>query len=178
MARLESDKKLGFFPTNSATVNEFLDKISITGKQENFLVCDPCCGEGVALSLFKRFSGVKTYGVELDTESKKASLVIDELINDDGLRVIKSHNAFGFLFLNPPYGDTKNIHHANVRLETEFVKKWAQVLLVVGICCLSSILVVLMQKWQKFYQTHASKWRVYFLMITAITKILTNSLFS
>ena len=40
MARLESDKKLGFFPTNSATVNEFLDKISITGKQENFLVCD------------------------------------------------------------------------------------------------------------------------------------------
>ncbi|WP_300449727.1 DUF6094 domain-containing protein [uncultured Helicobacter sp.] len=74
MARLESDKKLGFFPTNSATVNEFLDKISITGKQENFLVCDPCCGEGVALSLFKRFSGVKTYGVELDTERAKKHL--------------------------------------------------------------------------------------------------------
>lgn len=125
MARLECEKKLAFFPTDTKTLGKFLDKISVNQTQENFLVCDSCCGEGVALSMFKRFEGVKTYGVELDDERAKIAFTrVDELIHGDGLLVSKSYRKFGMLFLNPPYGDIRNKQQKIVRLETEFVRKW------------------------------------------------------
>ena len=124
MAHINSDIKLGFYPTDTNAIDLFLSRC----KGENFLVCDPSCGEGVALSRFKEhFKGVTTYGVEIEEERAKKSLEngIDKLICNDALfGVRKNKESFSFLFLNPPYGEI-TIDGKQKRLETEFMLKWS-----------------------------------------------------
>ena len=82
MSRLANQIAMGFFPTDNKAVEAILDSLSSKQIPSDFNVCDPCCGEGEALSRFKRFAGVTTYGVELDEErAKKAFEKLDNLIS-------------------------------------------------------------------------------------------------
>ena len=86
MSRLANQIAMGFFPTDNKAVEAILDSLSSKQIPSDFNVCDPCCGEGEALSRFKRFAGVTTYGVELDEErAKKAFEKLDNLICSDAL---------------------------------------------------------------------------------------------
>ncbi len=126
MARLACEEKLAYYPTDPNAVIAFFEAIKANGEFGDFRVCDPCCGKGDILSLFKtHFKAVQTYGVELDIQRAKiASDKVDTLINNDALfGILKSKGMFQFLFLNPPYGELKTTE-ANNRLEIEFVKKW------------------------------------------------------
>ena len=137
MSRLANEIKMGFFPTDNNAVEKILDSLSSKNVPSDFSVCDPCCGEGEALSRFKRFAGVTTYGVEIDEgRAKLAFEKLDNLVCSDALfGVNKSRNAFSFLFLNPPYLDIK-VAGKSVRSETEFVLRWAKTLMREGIMLL------------------------------------------
>jgi len=52
MARLESNKKMGYYPTPKQTLRVIENWIS-AGYNTNFL--DPCCGEGKALGFVSNF---------------------------------------------------------------------------------------------------------------------------
>ncbi|WDL69209.1 hypothetical protein IP364_04595 [Helicobacter winghamensis] len=137
MARLACEEKLAYYPTDPNAVIAFFEAMKANGEFGDFRVCDPCCGMGDILSLFKtHFKGVQTYGVELDVERAEiASDKVDILINNDALFGIqKTKSAFKFLFLNPPYGDIKL--EKNERLETEFIKKWLGTLEINGLLLL------------------------------------------
>lgn len=138
MARLACEEKLAYYPTDQNAVIVFFEAIKANGEFGDFRVCDPCCGRGDILSLFKtHFKGVETFGVELDIERAEiAGDKVDNLINNDALFGIqKTKGAFQFLFLNPPYGDVK-MEEKNERLETEFVKKWLGTLEINGLLLL------------------------------------------
>ena len=138
MARLACEERLAYYPTDPNAVISFFEAIKANGEFGDFRVCDPCCGKGDILSLFKtHFKGVQTYGVEIDMgRAEIASNKVDILINNDALFGIqKTKGVFQFLFLNPPYGDVK-LTEKNERLETEFVKKWLGTLEVNGLLLL------------------------------------------
>jgi hypothetical protein len=102
MARLESQAKLGFYPTPDHLVPVIASFISPATVSANFL--DPCCGEGEALNLMGLMLAGKTYGVELDKErGLQAKKVVNSLIISDAMRTRVSDNSFSLLFLNPPY---------------------------------------------------------------------------
>ncbi len=66
MARLESQARLGVYPTPDHLLPVIASYISPATVPATFL--DPCCGEGEALHLMGLMLAGKTYGVELDKE--------------------------------------------------------------------------------------------------------------
>lgn len=187
MSRLANQIAMGFFPTDNKAVEAILDSLSSKQIPSDFNVCDPCCGEGEALSRFKRFAGVTTYGVELDEErAKKAFEKLDNLICSDALFGInKSRNAFSFLFLNPPYLDIK-VGGKQTRAETEFVLRWTKTLVREGIMLLiinpTSTANMKMTKILKlngmevihnFYFNNADRknYKQYFLLLKKVDKV-------
>lgn len=127
MARLESDLKMGFFPTSISTLEKIFSKTTFdnTFGDKELRLLDPCCGEGDALAYIGSVLKAKTYGIEFDQErARKAFAKCDRFISGDALMAIKSKQSFEFLFLNPPYGDVQKFEGLT-RLEKEFVVKYA-----------------------------------------------------
>ena len=102
MARLESQAKLGYYPTP----NHLIPLIAsyITPSKGDTVFLDPCAGEGTSLSTLGEILNGKTYGIELDRKRGiRAKEVLDTLLISDATRTRVSDKSFSLLFLNPPY---------------------------------------------------------------------------
>jgi hypothetical protein len=96
---------------------------------------DPCAGEGVAIAEAAHALGreqVKAFAVEFDAErASHARQLVDHCLHGDLMDTILSRNAFGLLWLNPPYGDLSRDANGNIgyqgkgraRLEKLFYQK-------------------------------------------------------
>ncbi len=93
-------------------------------------IFDPCCGEGVILAEVKHTLGERTvaYGIEYHEERAwHAKQLLDHCIHSDIHDCVMGARSFGFLLLNPPYGDmiadrmdTAGKHE---RMETVFYRR-------------------------------------------------------
>lgn len=98
----------GYYPTDEMTLERTLQALapSPTGKMRIF---DPCAGEGVALAETAHALGrdrVETYAVEYDQErANHCKTLLDRVLHSDLMDTMISRQAFGLLWLNPPYGD-------------------------------------------------------------------------
>ena len=142
MARLASQAKAGFYPTPDSVVSLLKTKISI---EEGARILDPCCGEGKTLSrlagpLIENINGIRlelkttlTYGIELDHQrATEAKTRLFKAVWGDALTETRiSSQAFGLLYLNPPY-DTA-IHSDDKRLEHQFLRSYSRTLQIGGI---------------------------------------------
>lgn len=98
----------GYFPTDECTLERVLQALTPapSGKMR---ICDPCAGEGAALIEAAHALGrehVQACGVEYNAErASHARGLLDRLLHSDLFDTIISRQAFGLLWLNPPYGD-------------------------------------------------------------------------
>lgn len=134
MARLASDSKLGFYPTDTKTVGKVIDKCITFPQNKTVVTLDSCCGEGEALAFIKNTYGCIAYGVELEEERAKLASThnFKALLNADALSGVRKSNTWaGLNFLNPPYGES-----FNGRLEIDFVERWGLVTAIGGVLIL------------------------------------------
>ncbi|MCD5972551.1 DUF6094 domain-containing protein [Pseudomonas quasicaspiana] len=100
--------KNGYYPTDEITLERTLQALApaIAGTMRIF---DPCAGEGVALAEVAHAldrDRVQTYAVEYDQErARHARSMLDQVLHSDLMDTMISRQAFGLLWLNPPYGD-------------------------------------------------------------------------
>jgi len=101
--------KNGYYPTDNDTLARIA--AALDAPPEPIRILDPCCGEGAALMAMSEHlqacgSQVISYGIELDEERAwHAKSVLDTVAHADVHEVRIADRSFGFLFLNPPYGD-------------------------------------------------------------------------
>ena len=112
--RLAAQAKGGFYPTPPRVI-DLVSKLlyGARGRQrsiDTLRILDPCCGAGDALAQFAdllRDRGtvpVETCGVELHRDrAEQAAQVLDRALGCDLFATSIANNAFGVLFLNPPY---------------------------------------------------------------------------
>lgn len=102
--------KNGYYPTDEVTLQRIINYLDAE-EGEDLRILDPCCGEGTALAdikhhLISQGANTQAYGIELDEERAwHAKGILDSVIHSDTYNVTASNRSFGFLFLNPPYGD-------------------------------------------------------------------------
>jgi len=121
MARLESQAKMGFYPTPPQVVNQIKALLKI---EPGARMIDTCCGAGEALGEIASGSDCATFGVELDRErSREAKTKLGEVVWGDALHeLVCSQAGFSLLYLNPPY----DWDGEGNRLEVLFLKQhWA-----------------------------------------------------
>jgi len=121
MARLESQAKLGFYPTPPEVVRQIKSMLRIS---PSALLLDTCCGEGEALSILAEGLNVKTCGVELDKNRfQQANTRLNHVLWGDAIyEFICSKDACSLLWLNPPY-DTSDSDTDRTRIEVQFLKR-------------------------------------------------------
>jgi len=150
MARLESNAKMGFYPTPEHTLSCILDWIAFqkpAGPKGSHAL-DPCCGTGEALRQFYfKNPHITTYGVELDAQRaiearEKLRFAVQGSIFDARINPLAS---IGLLYLNPPYDWDEG-----ERVEMKFLKhahKWL---------CADGVLVFLVPELIFLYEKHRS----------------------
>ncbi|MGH9772775.1 MAG: DUF6094 domain-containing protein [Candidatus Acidiferrales bacterium] len=103
MARLASRLKLGFYPlvySESERIRRFLRFPAACA------ALDPCAGKGRALQLIAGATGVRLYGIELDSlRAEEAAAVLDEVIQGSVFDTHCPVESCSLLYLNPPYDD-------------------------------------------------------------------------
>jgi predicted RNA methylase len=166
MARLESNLKMGYYPTPEHTLSFILSWIAFqrpAGPKGSHTL-DPCCGTGETLQQFHfRNSHVTTYGVELDAQRaiearEKLRFAVQGSIFDARINPLGS---LGLLYLNPPYDWDEG-----ERVEMRFLKhahKWL---------CTDGVLVFLVPELIFHYEKHMS-WigqHFYDIRIVRVTK--------
>ena len=124
--RLAAQAKGGYYPTPPKVV-DLISKLlyGARGRSrsvDTLRILDPCCGAGDALAQFAdllRDRGtvpVETCGVELHRDrAEQAAQVLDRALGCDLFATSIANNAFGVLFLNPPYDwgqEDKRVEHA------------------------------------------------------------------
>ena len=123
MARLASDTKMGFYPTEIKSIQKVIEKTLNLPENKEIYALDCCSGEGEAIEMIGTEYGCKTYAVELDEERAKAATNrnIDVVLNADALHDVRKSNRWvGINFLNPPYGTSS----LNERYEINFIERW------------------------------------------------------
>jgi len=102
MARLESQAKMGYYPTPEYTLAGIRESLNISPSAVLF---DPCCGEGDALSDVAYEGGNATHGIELDTErAVEASGKLENVLCGSIYEaIVRPLESFSMLYLNPPY---------------------------------------------------------------------------
>lgn len=99
--------KNGYFPTDEATLERSLSALAPSAGP--MCILDPCAGEGVAVAEAAHALGracVHAYAVEYDDErAVHARGLVDHCLHSDLMDTLISRQAFGLLWLNPPYGD-------------------------------------------------------------------------
>lgn len=128
MARLGSQAKAGFYPTPDAVCDMLKAKITF---EEDARILDPCSGEGKTLSrLTGNEAGVTTYGIELDhqraTEARKKLTKV--LWGDSLTEMHVSPEAFGLLYLNPPYDIEAGFGEKSQRASVLFLQRYFRTL--------------------------------------------------
>lgn len=115
--------KNGYYPTDGATLERTLSALAPADFTSNGLMCilDPCAGEGVAIAEAAHALGpqrTRAYAVEFDPErANHARLLVDRCIHGDLMDTMISRQAFGLLWLNPPYGDLARDANGNLGYE-------------------------------------------------------------
>ncbi len=111
--------KNGYYPTDEATLERTLS--ALAPSDGPMCICDPCAGEGVAVAEATHALGperVSAYAVEFDQErANHARLLVDHCIHGDLMDTMISRQAFGLLWLNPPYGDLARDANGNLGYE-------------------------------------------------------------
>lgn len=131
MARMESKKNMGYYPTPISVMEE-IKKLLVF--PEKFRALDTCCGNGDALECIRRDTGAETYGIELNTErAADARKKLNYVLNCDALyEVAITNNAFELLFINPPYDWTIEGDKKSKRFELTFLEYHKKYLSVSG----------------------------------------------
>ncbi|SAK39452.1 DUF6094 domain-containing protein [Caballeronia ptereochthonis] len=108
--------KNGYFPTDEDTLERVLAALALV--TEPTCILDPCAGEGVAIAEVAHALGrdhVRAYAVEYDAErAAHARPLVDRCLHGDLMDTIISRQAFGLLWLNPPYGDLSRDVNGNL----------------------------------------------------------------
>lgn len=108
--------KNGYFPTDEPTLERALSALApATGQM---CILDPCAGEGVAIAEAAHALGreqVSAFAVEFDAErARHARNLVDHGVHADLMDMMISRQAFGLLWLNPPYGDLSKDVNGNI----------------------------------------------------------------
>lgn len=115
---------MGYYPTPTSVVYRIKSFLSFPDKNVNVL--DPCCGEGAALQNLVEDMNATTYGIELDQyRAEQAKGVLDRVLHCGYEDVRISNNAYGCLFLNPPYDWQRSYsreENRNERTEKAFLR--------------------------------------------------------
>lgn len=109
MSQIGNKIKAGFFATPERQGNYLRSLLRFTG---DVAALDPTCGEGDILrQITTKYDDsdmeIKTYGVELD--KRRAGLAkekLDVVVQAPIESMVISNDAFGLVFLNPPYDHT------------------------------------------------------------------------
>ena len=129
--RLAGQAKGGFYPTPERVVQQiakFLrpDKARYQAHSFHNLI-DPCCGNGDALRDISAHlrntvnTDLTSYGVELHKDrAAQAGEFLDHTLGLDIFQTSIANNAFGLLYLNPPY-DFDSDTESKRRLEHSFL---------------------------------------------------------
>lgn len=135
--------KNGYYPTDEATLERVLN--ALTPGDGPMCILDPLAGEGVAIAEAVHALGQEqatAYAVEFDQErANHARLMVDHCIHADLMDTVISRQAYGLLWLNPPYGDLSKDVNGNIgydgkgraRLEKLFYQRTLQLLQYDGI---------------------------------------------
>jgi hypothetical protein len=112
MARLESESKGGYYPTPEKEMGLILKRIK-ANEGDIVSVLDPCAGKGHVLKQIKdHLLGFNcspiTYGIEIEkTRAKEAAQYADHILACGYEDTRISHDAFSFLYLNPPFMESR-----------------------------------------------------------------------
>src|SRR5690606_823875 len=97
--------KNGYFPTDEPTLERALS--ALAPSPGPLCILDPCAGEGVAIAEAAHALGreqVLAFAVEYDAErATHARTLVDRCLYGDLMDALISRQAFGLVFLNPPY---------------------------------------------------------------------------
>ena len=108
--------KNGYFPTDEPTLERALSALAPANGP--MCILDPCAGEGVAIAEAAHALGrehAKAFAVEYDIErARHARTLVDHCIQGDLMDTMISRQAFGLLWLNPPYGDLSKDANGNL----------------------------------------------------------------
>jgi len=108
--------KNGYFPTDEPTLERALSALAPSAGP--MCILDPCAGEGVAIAEAAHALGreqVSAYAVEYDAErASHARRLVDRCLHGDLMDTLISRQAFGLLWLNPPYGDLSRDVDGNI----------------------------------------------------------------
>ncbi len=139
--------KNGYFPTDEVTLARICS--AIDAEPGSIRTLDPCCGEGAALQMMNDHiescgADVQSFGIEIDEERAwHAKTVVGTVAHADVHEVRITDRSFGFLFLNPPYGDlvadgaeTGDRSHGRLRHEKMFCRRTFNLLQVGGVLVL------------------------------------------
>jgi SAM-dependent methyltransferase len=127
MARLESKVDLMHVPTPAIVVDRLRALLHIPAHAS---VLDPCCGTGAAIQALAPKAA--RYGIEIELDrSRLAATHCTEVLPCAMQDAKVSHEAFGLLFLNPPYDDS-----TEGRLEEVFLERCMRYLMPGGVLVL------------------------------------------
>lgn len=126
MARLESERKGGYYPTPIEEMKLILKRVT-SNPDEHVTILDPCAGEGKALEEFKRHlvekgTQVTSYGIELERsramEAKKRLDYVEHCSYDE---VRMTNGSISAMYLNPPFMEMNG-----ERMELRFLRDLTQ----------------------------------------------------
>jgi SAM-dependent methyltransferase len=100
--RFQGKCRLGFYPLNLYEAQQIRRFLLFPDQPSS--VIDPCIGDGVAFEAITSGAGVLRYGIELDAyRAEQARQRIPNIVQGNTLEVQCAVEAFGLLYLNPPY---------------------------------------------------------------------------
>jgi hypothetical protein len=126
MARLASRANLGFYPLVEGEAQRIRRFLQFPGA---CAALDPCAGKGHALKLIAGASGVRLYGIELDSfRAIEAAATLDEVVQGSVFDTHSAVESYSLLYLNPPYDD-EIADDRSRRMEAVFLEhcfRWLQ----------------------------------------------------
>ena len=102
--------KNGYFPTDEDSISRIAAMLEPSGEGLT-RICDPCCGEGIALAecaedLRSKGAQVFSAGIELNAErAMQAKQLLNHVVHANLDECFFSQTQYHLLWLNPPYGD-------------------------------------------------------------------------
>jgi hypothetical protein len=172
--------KNGYFPTDEPTLERALS--ALAPSVGPMCILDPCAGEGVAIAEAAHTLGracVHAYAVEYDDErAAHARGLVDYCLHSDLMDTLISRQAFGLLWLNPPYGDLVRDQaggyqfQGRARLEKLFYQRTMPLLQYGGILVFIIPYYVLDQELVGWLTRHFADLRVYRAVETQFKQVV------
>lgn len=140
--------KNGYYPTDTETTRRIIGALQAS-EHGRMNIFDPCCGEGVILAECKHALGEErtiAYGIEYNEERAwHAKQLLNHCIHADINDCAVGLRQFGFMLLNPPYGDTvadrMELSSKSGRLEKLFYRR------TIGLLQYGGVMVLIVPKY-------------------------------